>query len=340
MAPSKTIVFNVIASKKIGLGHIYRAIAMVRLLQPDFNSIIFCKRSHYDYCLKIFPKYKKIKSYTNQENFFEQLEKIGPSLVINDMLSTSKHYMGKLKSKKYPIINFEDLGSGSDLANLVLNELYDSALNTNSNTLWGHKYYLLRDEFLNKRPPIFKKKVTGILITFGGTDQNNFSLLALNQVIKLSRLKQLKIYVVIGAGYSYFKDLKKTIREYQKNGSDIELIFHTGKMSQIMNKCQIGIASNGRTVYELCYMRIPSIILSHHKRELGHSFADPHRGFIPVGLYQKGTTEKKIRDNIKKLVLDNTFRKQLYSNNAKVKFHQNKKKLRQLILEIIENEVH
>ena len=339
MAPTKLIIFNIVASKKIGLGHIYRAISIAELMKPVFNSIIFCKRPHYDYCLKIFPKYKKIRSYTNQENFFQQLEEMAPGLVINDVLSTSKNYMRKLKNKKFPIINFEDLGAGSILANTVLNELYDSPLNSNNNALWGHKYYLLRDEFLKKKPPIFKKKVTGILITLGGTDQNNFSLLALNQVMKLSELKKIKIYVVIGAGYSYFKNLKKAIGQYQKGGSDIELIYHTGKMSQIMSKCQIGIASNGRTVYELCYMRIPSIILSHHKRELGHSFADPLRGFMPLGTYRKGITEKKIRDSVEKLVLDQAFRKQLYCNNAKVKFNQNKKNLKKLILEIINDEL-
>ena len=70
--------------------------------------------------------------------------------------------MRKLKNKKFPIINFEDLGAGSILANTVLNELYDSPLNSNSNALWGHKYYLLRDEFLKtKNHPFLRKKSRG-----------------------------------------------------------------------------------------------------------------------------------------------------------------------------------
>ena len=80
-------------------------------------------------------------------------------------------------------------------------------------------------------------------------------------------------------------------------------------------------------------MNIPYIILSHHKREMAHSFAKKDRGFLHLGLYKGKKTENQILMALKKLVEDQNFRKDCFNRQKPFRFHKNKK----VILELIEN---
>lgn len=141
----------------------------------------------------------------------------------------------------------------------------------------------------------------------------------------------IKIFLVTGGGYSHIEELRNEIEHISK--PQVECIHVTGVMSHIMEQAQIAIAANGRTVYELAHMNIPSIILSHHKREMAHSFAKKDRGFLPLGLYKSKKTESQILFNLKKLVENNDFRKDCFNRMKPFKFHENKK----VVLKLVES---
>jgi len=65
----------------------------------------------------------------------------------------------------------------------------------------------------------------------------------------------------------------------------------------------VAISSNGRTVYELADMNIPSIIVSHHEREASHSFASLDKGFINLGVVDRDISTK-LKRGFLKLVKD------------------------------------
>jgi len=102
-----------------------------------------------------------------------------------------------------------------------------------------------------------------------------------------------------------------------------------------MEKTQIAISSNGRTVYELAHMNMPSIIVSQHKREKTHLFSREENGFINVGLYKKGHTENIIACQLKTLIENNEYRKKLFDNIKKFNFIKNKKRIVKMILKLL-----
>ena len=103
-----------------------------------------------------------------------------------------------------------------------------------------------------------------------------------------------------------------------------------------MEKTQIALSSNGRTVYELADMNIPSIILSHHERENTHSFASLEKGFINLGIFSKiNNISNLIKENFQKLILDEDYRKLLFLNIEKYTFRDNKKKVVKKIMELL-----
>jgi spore coat polysaccharide biosynthesis predicted glycosyltransferase SpsG len=103
-----------------------------------------------------------------------------------------------------------------------------------------------------------------------------------------------------------------------------------------MEKVQIAISANGRTVYELAHMNIPSIVLSHHERELTHKFAGEENGYIPVGIYKEMETEEKVKEVLQSLTSDTDYRKILFDRMRPFQFTKNKEKVVGLIHSMLE----
>ena len=80
-----------------------------------------------------------------------------------------------------------------------------------------------------------------------------------------------------------------------------------------MENLQIAIASNGRTVYELAHMNIPSIIISQNKREQLHKFSIRENGFINLGIYEKNKTKLQVKKYFLNLISNENYRLQLFN---------------------------
>jgi len=323
----RKIVFNVIGSIKIGMGHIYHSLALAHEI-TDHEVIFVCNEKDKIAVDKIAAMDYKVISTKNVEKTILELN---PSIVINDVLNTKKDYIIKLKSNNIKIVNFEDLGEGSKYADLVFNELYDTPQLEGDNYCWGYKYLALRDEFYDAKPHDFIDDVKEIMITFGGTDQNNLTLITLKTILESCKKREILINIVCGGAYKFKDELQTYIS--QCNYSKINLTFASGVISKIMEKTQLAISSNGRTVYELADMNIPSIIVSHHARESTHSFANLEKGFINLGVIDKDI-DLKINKSFDKIVEDLDYRKLLFMNIKRYSFRENKQKVVNKIMEL------
>lgn len=326
----KKIVFNVIGSIEIGMGHIYHSLALAHEI-TDHEVIFVCDEQYKLAVDKIASMDYKVIS-TNDT--LESIVKLKPDIVINDILNTDERYIKKLKAKKIKVVNFEDLGDGSRYADLIFNELYDEPQLKGNNYLWGYEYLTLRDEFDDAISHKMVEEIKEVLITFGGTDQNNLTLITLKLIVNKCKEENIKINIVCGGAYKFKDKLNMYLKECSYK--NIELTFASGVISKIMEKSSLAISSNGRTVYELADMNIPSIIVSHHQREATHSFASLEKGFINLGVINTNI-DKMIQEKFEKLVDDKDYRELLFLNIKKYSFRKNKKKVVNEILSLIEN---
>jgi spore coat polysaccharide biosynthesis predicted glycosyltransferase SpsG/CMP-N-acetylneuraminic acid synthetase len=326
----KKILFHVFGSTSLGMGHIYRALALAHEITN--HEVLFVCHQKYELAVSKIASmdYNVISTGDVLETILQQK----PDLVINDVLNTEESFIKSLKESGAKVVNFEDLGEGSKLADITVNELYEKPiLNLNAdNFLWGHNYYFLRDEFDDAKPHQFSEGVESVLISFGGGDRNNITLKSFNAVLPVAKENNIHINIVCGGGYLFKEELERAILEsgYQ----NISLSFASGVISKIMERSQIAISSNGRTVYELADMNIPSIVVSQHDREATHSFSTLDRGFLNLGVVREGI-ENRIRDVFQKLVSDESYRELLFINIKKYGFRENKKRVVDIILKLI-----
>jgi spore coat polysaccharide biosynthesis predicted glycosyltransferase SpsG/CMP-N-acetylneuraminic acid synthetase len=325
----KKIVFRVIGNEKVGMGHIYRALSLAQEIS-DHEITFVCEIGNIVALNKLASCGYLIDIY-EAEKVVEHIITLKPDLVVNDILSTKEADVLPLQKHDIKVINFEDLGEGAKLADLTINELYDDAKFDGDNILWGHKYFFLRDEFNDAKPNCFKKRVDSVLLTFGGTDQQDLARKTYHAILELCKSRNIHIHIVTGAGYKRYDQLE----DENKGESLVTLTKETGVISSIMEQSQLAIVSNGRTLYELAHMNIPAIVISQHKRETTHSFACEENGFIPIGLFEEGFTGPKIREQLARLLDDEEYRHQLFERTIKYGFTSNKKKVLKRMLALL-----
>lgn len=265
----KHILFVVAGSTEIGMGHIYRALALAQEFS-DHKISFLCIRDSELAALKIAEFYYPTRQQANNTSLLDDVLNFSPDIVINDFLNTDEAYMMGLKKEKIMVINFEDIGAGAKHADLVINALYNQKLYPHM--LVGHDYFCLRNEFYTANKSVFRDQVLEILVTFGGTDENAQTLRILKILLKLKRKYGFHITVITGPGYLHTKDTEPILTENKDH--NIEWIRHgTKKISEFMSKADFALTSAGRTVYELAALGVPAIVLATNEREEKHPFA-------------------------------------------------------------------
>ena len=328
----KRIIFRVIGNIDDGMGHLYRALALahditeheILFICDSDNEVAVNQLAGYDYWLGVYEKNKIV----------ENIIKLKPDLVINDILSTKLEDVIPLKDIGIKVAGFEDLGPGAVYSDLIINELYEINQVDGGNILWGHHYFFLRDEFHDAVKHRFKNDIDEILLAFGGTDQLNLSSIIFHSIRDVCKQKKIKINIVTGPGYKNFKKLESAV----KSDSLVLLTRSTGVISSIMEKSQVAITSNGRTLYELAHLNIPAIVISQHKREDSHEFACKENGFIPIGIFKEGESEEKVLEELTLLIEKKEYRKNLFEKLLKFEFHKTKKNVLKKLIELLPNE--
>ena len=323
----KKILFNLKANQKEGLGHFYRCISIAKEFLES-ETIFLCSQQDKIFVSRILDNRYKLFSY-DKSDLYSTIKKLKPDLLINDVLSTTRKFIKTIRELGIKVINFEDLGSGARFTNLTINEIYEEKLIKGDNILWGKGYFFLRDEFGKK---IMSKEFTNLdnlLLTFGGSDQHNLSKKIFLLIREICRDKSIHITIVTGPAYNHSNlvDLEKIISKDEQ----VDLISSTGYMARIMEKVQLAISSNGRTVYELAHMNVPAIVICQHQRESKHTFANKRNGFINLGIYKEKETEKNVLKYLSKIIQSKDIKTSLFKSVRNISFKGNKQKVLKLI---------
>ena len=312
----QTVVFRVDGDGEIGLGHVYRMITLANRIVFNHNLIFLMDKTKNIGIEKIREYNHPIRTFRGVDELFEILEELNPNIIINDILDTDKEYITKLKNRGYFIVNFEDLGGGSEVADVVINALYENSYPP-ENHYYGYKYVCLRDEFYIFPKKEIKVGVEEILITFGGTDPNNLTLRTLGAMERLD-LKNICMNVVLGLGYTPKKELYHYVDKLKAKGFKISLKESVKLMSKEIYNADIVITSNGRTIYEVASIGTPCISISQNEREVRHLFVHTSRSIIYLGMAYN-MSEEDIASAIKKLIKDYELRKEM--NEKLLKFN-------------------
>ena len=295
----KRVAIVVNAYDEIGTGHVFRCLSIASKLV--FHEVLFLLDEQYQLGIDIVDSYNyPFKLYDGEDDLLKILKEYSPQVVLNDILDTSIEYVSSLKNDGYFVVNFEDLGVGTEVADVVFDALYEHEVGED-NVFTGHKYYILKDEFYFQPSKNIIQYVNNILITFGGTDPNNFTEKVIDSILSTSY--DGRVNVILGLGYN---GLERLIDKYESNQS-IQIYQNVSDISEFMFQADIIFTSAGRTMYEVCSLGVPTICLCQNERELSHVFANESNGFINMGLGED-VGRQQIIDEFVNLVNDYELR--------------------------------
>ncbi|EMA63068.1 cytidylyltransferase domain-containing protein [Halorubrum lipolyticum] len=274
----KQLVYRLIGNGNTGTGHVYRGITLAdHIFEHDVlfavekkDELAIDKLAESNYAYRVFEGEQAILEYIRTDV---------PDVVVNDVLDTSVEYMQSLAELDSRIVNFEDLGVGSKYADAIINALYEHSTPP-ENHYFGSEYFCLRSEFRYATPLEEIPSVERIMISFGGTDENDLTAKALRALSALN--EEYEIDVVLGLGYTERDHLDTIIEKFSSPGR-ISVSQNINSMAKHMEQADLLITSNGRTLYEAASLNLPMISIAQNAREQKHPFAHISRGVLSLG---------------------------------------------------------
>ncbi len=310
------------------MGHAFRVADLSKSLK---NNDVYVLCTHESINAFNYLKSLDIKLILQNKNIpiHKYVKKINPNLVINDTLDTDESYISTIKTLGKKIITFEDTGSGVRKTDLTINAIYSSGIY--SHVLYGHNYIDLRDEFISSNRIKINNKVKSILLSFGGEDPNNLTLRFLKLLFTCNFLQDIIVKVITGPAYPFTQELNSFLSSV--NYQNIQWIdnIKTG-MSQHMLASDIAISSNGRTIYELAALGVPSISISANKRENLHDFSNTV-GFFKLGLHSDISDDVFINSIIK--IFDYETRLNIHKKTMYLDIKTGKERIIQNIIKLL-----
>jgi CMP-N-acetylneuraminic acid synthetase/spore coat polysaccharide biosynthesis predicted glycosyltransferase SpsG len=320
----RDILFLVAGYPAIGLGHVHNALTVanelvrhrVRFLVDDASDLADeVLRAHH---------YEVIRP--DGADLIRTAIELEPDVVINDRLDTDAEDTRRLHEAGLVVVTFEDLGTGADDADLVINAIYPDAIAKPSHHV-GPRYFLARPEFAALEPRPVADAVRRVLVTFGGVDPADLTRRVVEAIAGPAAERGIDVEVVLGRGYDH--DPAGIARPGVTVASAVP------DMAERIRAADLAITSAGRTVFEVATLGTPAIVLAQNDRELTHTFASEDHGFRHLGL-GRDVPAATIAAEFERLVDDPAMRREQQSRMLRADLRGGTARVVRLIEEAIE----
>ena len=260
---NRKVIIRVDGNAQIGLGHIYRGIAIAEMLKDNFDIQFITKLDStiapiidagFNYTL--LPE--NLEIFKEPEWYKQNIDK--NCIIVLDGYNFTEDYQQKIKNLNFKLVYIDDLAKGIQKADIVINHCpgikrSDYKTEPFTKLALGLDFAILRPAFLKaaKEKRAIKELDTAF-VCFGGADENDFTFKVSLALVEISQIK--KINIVIGDAYkhSVMFNLKKTQKKINvyKNLSENELV-------KVMKDSNFAIAPASTTLLELLAVKMPII---------------------------------------------------------------------------------
>ena len=216
-------------------------------------------------------QHRPISTWRNQP---EALARMRAAALVIDCYDLESNYLKPWAQTERPVLQLVDSGEPLIGATMTLNQNLGAQVPERLGTqqLVGLDYALLRKEFRTAKPSDPSLSPRRCLLSLGAADPYGHMLSLIGALEPVITRYNMILVVVIGANNARAASLHRQAARY----SWIELHENVTDMASLMATCQVAVSAAGSTLWELCVMGLPCVVLSiaPNQRPLAQAAAD------------------------------------------------------------------
>jgi UDP-2,4-diacetamido-2,4,6-trideoxy-beta-L-altropyranose hydrolase len=288
-----TLVIRADASSQIGIGHVMRCLAIAQAWLECGGAVSFVS-SQLPASLRERVRAEgaetvEISCEAGSDQDARQVVALArgrkAEWVVVDGYEFGLDYQAQLRNSGLKLLFLDDYGHANGYcADIVLNynayareDFY--RLGPATRLLIGPRYVLLRKEFSSWRE--WKREIprggSKVLVTLGGSDADHVARTVI-QALSLVKVDGLEAKVVLGGDSARRSELEPLV---SASLGKVSLTYNADNMPELMAWADVAIASAGSTVWELCFMGLPALLID----------LVPHQRLVAETLEQLGIAE-------------------------------------------------
>ncbi|MED4350942.1 UDP-2,4-diacetamido-2,4,6-trideoxy-beta-L-altropyranose hydrolase [Schinkia azotoformans] len=281
------------ASTKIGSGHVMRCLTLADMLKEKGAKIYFvCREMEGHLCELIETKgYQCFRTFNVKQTFDQkqdametlhliEINGLKVDLIIADHYQIDEQWEQVVRKAAPKVMVIDDLANRRHDCDLLLDQnyfnkfetRYDGLVPAKCRKLLGLKYLLLRPEFYedNITEENTNESVADVLVFYGGSDSTNETLKVLD-ALNLVDVTSLTFHVVVGSSNSNREIIELRCRE-----RNYHFYVQINYLAQLMRTVDLALGAGGVTMWERCFLGIPSIVtvVADNQRESTEAAAD------------------------------------------------------------------
>jgi len=264
--------FRCDGSTQIGTGHIMRCLSLAEGLKKkdwqcnfvmkDYDARLADKIKEKGFELRLIPKESSLKEDLKLTRKYASQWKV--SIILTDSYDLDREYLKGLKEGPFFFLSIDDSTQTHFYSHILLNQNihatareYQGKIELYTKLLLGPKYALLREDFAsNRKAKGISEKVQKVLVTMGGGDPYNQSLKVLRALDSMEGA--FSITVLLGSSFLFQEEIEIFTRRTSKK---IKIVQNTNQVARLMKESDLAISAAGCTVWELCCLGVPTILL-------------------------------------------------------------------------------
>lgn len=265
--PKPIVYFRADGHAKMGLGHVFRSLALAEMLRDHFSCHFMIREplpSLHTQILEICETITELpatKDHDQEAQYLCDTMLRGNEIVVLDGYHFRTDYQKTIRKKGCTVVCIDDIHAYHFVVDVIINHatgIMESDYDAESYTRFylGLKYALLRKPFREAaRNRDFKDREAAILICMGGADPHNDTLEVLKKCATLD--ESFKYYVVTGPAYQYEEKLRHFIESINL---EIKWLFDISaeEMLYYMRKCPVAILPPSTVAYE--YLSVGGVL--------------------------------------------------------------------------------
>ncbi len=299
------IVFRVDGGAEMGMGHVYRSLAIADELQSISSADIqfLMSAEHPEGVKRVSSSGYTVRvlSEGGIDGIVEAIQEYSPNIVVNDRPFLEREYLQALAKLGASTVNLvdslEDIEKPSEITSMIISTMHED-LTELDDYYAGPEFAILRESFAGRAEAI-REHATQVVVSFGGSDPHGLTLKVLRALDGSGT--ELTVKAVLGPAFSYGQELEELVSKLHYQPLLLRNVEH---MAETLSEADLVFCAGGMTVFEIAALGTPGIVLCQNAREQRRieSFSR-HGSIVHLGL---GTEvgENQIRATARALLSD------------------------------------